>query len=72
MAKKKNTDMKSMGLAERARTATMLGNKSADIMNKALARTRKLLEPYGYTMNMDLHFCELQKPEENQTLNPES
>lgn len=71
MAKKK-FDWYKVPMVERARMANELGLKSSQIINKALERANKLLAPYGYAMKIDLHFCELEKPQEIQTVNPES
>lgn len=72
MAKPKKFDWYAIPMAQRAAKANELGKESSEIMNKALNRARKLLAPYGYTMNIDLHFCELPKPEENQAVEQKS
>lgn len=61
-----------MPMVKRAALANKLGKESSEIMNKALYEARALLEPYGYTMKIDLHFCELPKPEENQAVGQKS
>lgn len=59
-------------MVERARIANQLGKESSQLINKALDKARALLHPYGYTMNIDLHFCELPKTQENQAVKQES
>ena len=73
MAKKaKKFDWYAVPMVERAKIANELGKESSEILNKALNRARKLLAPYGYTLNIDIHFCELAKPEENQAVEQKS
>jgi len=65
-------DWYALPVSQRVAIANDLGKKAANEMNKALEKTRKLLAPYGYTMRMDLHFCELPKDQENQAVGQKS
>jgi len=55
-----------MSMSERAKMAEQLGTEVADIMNKAMNKARKKLEKYGYSVDVDLKFTELEKPKQNQ------
>jgi hypothetical protein len=55
-----------MPMSERAKMAEQLGTEVADIMNKAMNKARKKLEKYGYSVDVDLKFTELEKPKQNQ------
>ena len=70
--KKQPFDWYKMTLKERSDLAVKLGEDSSKIINKALNEARTLLEPYGYTMNIDLHFCELPKDKEKQAVGQKS